>query len=175
MSFYSDVNTEPKRPNRFLLYLNGIDTYNIKSVDKPSQATSVVEHKFGQHTFKWPGSVKWNDIKVSLVDAVNPSSTVRLVNALIQAGYKPPTSYENSLSFLSKAKTVIAIGTPKIVQLDADANQLEEWTLKNAFIIDSNYGSLSYDDDNKLLDLSITIAYDYPIMVALDNPSSLLK
>lgn len=175
MSFYSDVNTEPKRPNRFLLYLTPIDTYVIKSVDKPSFSVSKAEHKFGQHTFKWPGSVTWEDINVSLIDAVNPDSTTKLVNALVAAGYKPPTSYSNSLTFLSKAKTVVAIGTPRIVQLDADQNQLEEWVLHNAFIVSAKFGNLSYDDGDKLLDISMTISFDYPTMTSFGQPASELK
>jgi hypothetical protein len=176
-TFYSDMFSEPKRSNRFRFYLNDIEVYEVKSVDKPKFSVATVEHKFGQHRFRWPSSVTWDDVSVTLVDATGPdgkgSALAKVANRLVAAGYLPPTSFANATTYMSKAKFVTAIGVPRIVQVDADGNPLEEWKLHNAFITNATFGTLNYDGD-EIMTISLTLAYDYATLDGT-NPASALK
>jgi hypothetical protein len=177
-TFYSDMFSEPKRSNRFLFYLNNIEVYEIKSVDKPKFSVATVEHKFGQHRWRWPSSVTWDDVSVTLIDATGldgkGSALSKLVNSIVAAGYLPPTSFENATTFMSKEKFVKAIGQPKIVQTEADGQTvLEEWVLHNAFITNASFGTLSYDGD-EIVSISLTLSYDYATLNGT-NPASTLK
>lgn len=176
-TFYSDMLSEPKRSNRFFLYLEGIDVFEVKSVDKPKFSVATVEHKFGQHRFRWPSSVTWDDVSVTLIDATGPdgngSALAKVANRLVEAGYKPPTSFDNATTYMSKAKMVNSFGQPKIVQFDADGNILEEWTLKNAFILNAGFGTLSYDGD-EIMTITLTFSYDYAVLNKTNPESTLL-
>lgn len=176
-TFYSDMFSEPKRSNRFLFYLNDIEVYEVKSVDKPKFNVATVEHKFGQHRFRWPSSVTWDDVSVTLVDATGPdgkgSALAKVANRLVEAGYRPPTSFANATTYMSKAKMVTAIGVPRIVQVDADGLPLEEWKLHNAFIINAGFGTLSYDGD-EIMTITLSLSYDYATLNGT-NPASKLN
>ncbi len=180
-TFYSDMLSEPKRSNRFLLYLgsegSALQPFVVKSVDKPKYSVGTVEHKFGQHRFRWPSSVTWEDVNVTLIDpagdSVSASTLAELTNILVKSGYVPPTSYDNALSFMTKAKSVTALGIPRIVQLDADANQIEEWRLHNAFITNATFGTLDYNSD-EIVSISLTLSYDFATLDGT-NPASNLK
>lgn len=160
MPFFSDVITEPKRLNRFEFHLDGIEHFVVESAAKPSFSVSEVKHSYKQHTFRWPGKTEWKPIQVTMVDPVQPDVAKTIVNKFVSSGYLPPTSKENAGKFLSKAKMVDSIGQPRIVQINADNEVLEAWTLHNAFIIDSNFGTLDYNQDG-LVKLQFTITYDY--------------
>lgn len=53
-----------------------------------------------------------------------------------------------------------AVDTPSIV---------EEWTLKNAFITDVNWGQLNYGEEG-LITIETTISYDYATYSGTPSP-----
>ena len=69
---------DPKRKFRWRVQIgdlveNGVVWY-AKTVDKPKmKIVGDAQHKFLGHTFKYPGSVTWEDITVVLVDPAEGS------------------------------------------------------------------------------------------------------
>ena len=167
---------DPKRNFRFKIEFQGIASpqggpalWYAKTASKPSFAISAAEHKYLNHTFYYPGSVSWNDITVTMVDPVEPDMTATMSAIIEAAGYSPPTD-ATSLDSMSKAKSVNALGTVIITQIDSDGKDLETWTLWNAFITDLKFGdTLAYGDEN-LTELSVTLKYDWA-RVETANPS----
>jgi hypothetical protein len=51
----------------------------------------------------------------------------------------------------------------KIVQLNAEGNAVETWTLVNSFIKSTNFGQLDYSSD-ELVKLELVIVYDYALL-----------
>lgn len=169
-SFWNSSLVEPKRKNRWKFLLpsaNGgvITEWMVKDVKKPSMSIAAVEHKFGQHTFKWPGNAKWDETSFTVVDPAFDSldAARTLINKLVAAGYKTPTGIDNALTFMTKAKALAAIGTPQIIQLGSDnlVPPLEVWTLHNAFITKMDFGELNYEGDGDLVTVSLSLTYDY--------------
>lgn len=157
---------DPKRNFRFKVEFQGIQGPNgpmlwfAKTAAKPSFAIAAAEHKYLNHTFYYPGSVTWNDITVTMVDPSDPDMTATMAAIVQGGGYSPPTN-PDSLATMSKASAVNALGNVIITQLDAEGNELEAWTLWNAFITDLKFGdTLAYGDDN-LTELSVTLKYDW--------------
>jgi len=70
------------------------------------------EHKFMGHTFKFPGSVKWEEITLTLVDPGTPDVAQKTLKILSDAGYVfPEETYETvSMKTMNKAKAVAAVG-----------------------------------------------------------------
>ncbi len=162
MTFWANSKSAPKRNYRFVMSIAGIDgarnQWIIKKTDKPRATVGEAQHQYLNHTFYYPGRVTWEPLAVTLVDPVEPNAAGLLAQMLKNHGYDKPTSTDTSS--VSKAKSVAAVGTVTISQLDAEGKVKEEWTLHNAFIKDINWGTLDYESDD-LTNLELTLRYDY--------------
>ena len=178
----ADQAFQPKRKFRFLMTFSnlGLETqYMVTKTSKPSfELTGPTEHRVLNHTFKFPGIIKWNDINVSFVDAIEPNIGSKFYNVLRNMGYLNPTDFNNLAAGISKQQAKAALGEIVIKQLDAGGFEVggrgdvaptaaivgtkyyEEWTLKNAFLKSVNYGDLAYEDEG-LVNVEIGVTYDY--------------
>lgn len=160
MGFWSDATGyEPKRAYRWVLDVNGVPTYTIKKVSKPSFTITESTHQFLNHTFYYPGRVEWNTISFTLVDPINPDTSELLLSKINQAGYSKPVN-DLSLATMSKDKSLAALGTMRISQLDADGNVVEEWAIENGWIKDVKFGELDYSSDD-MVEIEVEVRYDY--------------
>ena len=179
MPFWTAVGSEPKRSFRYLFYLQGAgrgpQPYVVQTVKKPSfTIDGQVQAKYIQHTFKYPGRVMWQDVTVTIIDprgAVgNQSEDAALIldTILETSGYSRPKDVPTGLGgaadatnrSISKANAVTAIGNPKLNEIDANGVSINEWTLKNAYLSNVDFGQLSYNEDS-LVTYTLTVAYDY--------------
>ena len=156
---------DPKRKFRFKVLFGGTENEVIwwaKSVDKPKMTVDPTEHKFMGHTFKFPGSVKWEDIVLTLVDPGAPDVAQKTLKILSDAGYVfPEETYETvSMKTMNKAKAVAAVGEFQIIQLDGGGRAVETWALRNAFLASVQFSDLSYESD-ELSDITLTVMYDW--------------
>jgi len=179
MTFWQDPNLEPKRQYKFILSIpggsstQGLREFLVKKVGKPAWTITETEHKFLNHTFFYPGNVKWNTIDLKMVDPAGDPDVAATLAAMISAsGYSPPTdSTTESFTSISKAKAAGALGTIIISQIDSNGLPIEKWTLINSFATKVDFGGeLSYGEE-KLTEYSMTIQYDWARVETLE-PSS---
>jgi len=159
--FWSNVNADPKRQFRFTLNIGNIPVWTVKTATKPKSNVSIVEHSFINHTFKYPGRVTWDNITVTLVDPVDPDLAMSMLNALRDSGYDYPTD-SNTRGSISKAQSVRdGLGSITLRQIDGDGRPVEEWFLKNPWIVSIDYGgTLDYTSD-AMNEITLEIAYDW--------------
>jgi hypothetical protein len=182
MPFWSDnfaENTElkdPKRQFRFKVEFTGISApqggsllWYAKSVNKPSFSVATSEHQYLNHTFYYPGTVTWDPISMTLVDPRDPDMSATLSDIVNLSGYNPPSN-PNSLGTMSKAKSAGALGAVYISQIDGDGNEIEKWTLWNAFITTVKYGDMAYGNDD-LVEMTLEIRYDWARLQTPGGPS----
>ena len=173
---------DPKRKFRFQVSFNNITDPNgngsvlwyAKTVSKPSFQVATTEHKYLNHTFFYPGSVTWQDVSLTIVDPDNPDMSLTLARILEQSGYVIPGNAidPESLASLSKGASVGALGQVTVVQLDALGNEIERWTLWNAFITEVKFGDLEYGSDD-LLQLDLVLKYDWARIESAAGQSAL--
>ena len=181
MPFFSDGfagGFEPKRPFRFTVNFSAIPniTFMAKTCGKPSYKIESTKHSFLNHEFKFPQIVKWDDIKISFVDAMEPNVGTKFYNALLNAGYFAPIDEKSAATGLTKVQSVDSIGTVTIRQLDGGGVNVtdildskvplntryhEEWVLKNAWITDVKFGDLDYSKQTELVTIDVGLAYDW--------------
>ena len=184
-TFFSpaDQGFQPKRKFRFLVNFSnlGADSiYMVTKAAKPSfELSNSTEHRILNHTFKYPGIVKWTDIDITLLDAFEPNIGSKFYNVLRNMGYIQPKNQDNLAAGITKSQAQATLGDVVIKQLDAggttvdgfgdgtaDVNTAsntkyyEEWTLKNAFLKSVKFGDLAYDDEG-LVTIDIGISYDF--------------
>lgn len=158
---------DPKRSYRFILYLNEIPSYFVKSTGVPSLTIGDGgTHKFLGHEFKFPGGVKWEgDITVKLVDTIDYNMAQKFMDHVRKAGYVYPSNFsESSTNAEYFRKTISKAKFPfkqiKIQRLNSDGQTFETWVLNNPWISKVDFGTASYDDE-KLLEVSVTFKYDW--------------
>jgi|6_EtaG_2_1085325.scaffolds.fasta_scaffold08146_2 hypothetical protein len=164
-NFWSVASTEPKRSFRWVFSLgqgtdNQIESYFVKSVKKPSFTINEIEHQFVAHRFYYPSRVTWNTCELTFVDPVQPDTSAILANIFVDAGYRSPITQDIAEFSLSKGKFADKIGQPIITALDAEGEDIEAWTLWNAWITALDFGQLDYNTD-ELVVISMTLRYDY--------------
>ena len=169
--FWSNVNTDPKRRFRFILAIGSIPVWTVKTAVKPKANISTVEHQFINHTFKYPGRVTWDNISVTLVDPVEPDMAYTFLDKLRKSGYQYPTT-SNVRGSISKEKSVMdGLGGISIQQINADGIVIEEWFLKNPWLVSVDFGgNLDYTAD-EMNEITIEVAYDWAEMKIHQNPA----
>ena len=180
MAFFNQIGNggfEPKRQFRFLVVFPTMSdlTFMAKTASKPQYSLEATEHNVLNHVFKFPGVVKWEDIDVTLIDAVDPNTGSKFWNALKNSGYLPPKTPNELVRGVTKVSSHAALGNVKIQQLDGGLvvpaagesfdpvisnNIVDEWTLNNAFIKNVEFGSLDYGSED-LVEIQVGLVYDF--------------
>jgi len=167
--FWAQTESQPKRQHRFMMSLGktGIPQWVITQVSRPSMEISTTEHQYMNHTFKFPGRAKWNNISVTLRDPLQPDASSLLYGIIKAAGYSPPTgdpTETKEMKTFTKSSFATAIGGQiQIHALDASGKVKETWTLHNPMFVSVNWGEFNYSSE-ELLDITLDIAYDYAVI-----------
>lgn len=159
MAFWSNPATEPKRQYRFLI-TNGNEESNwywVKSAQTPSFDINEGVYLLGNHKHKYPGTVSWNDISITIVDDSNRIK--ELYDLLIEGGYYPDASEIDGMRKVNMTRNFVNGADFQIVLLKADGTASDTWTLKNPWVKSANFGQLDYSSDD-LLSIDLTICYD---------------
>jgi len=177
---------QPKRKFRFVVEFPNFEsetTYMVTKCKKPSfDMQGDTEHRVLNHSFKFPGIIKWNDIELSFIDALDPNVGSKFYSVLKNMGYVNPTRLENLHAGITKTSAQAALGEIRILHLDAGApivsgftdgenpnpgdvlptsvKWIEEWKLHNAYIKSVAWGDLAYDSD-EIITIDLGITYDW--------------
>ena len=145
---------EPKLNNRFIMEIDGIPAYLIKTVARPSiQFESVtLDHINVKRYVK--GKATWQPITVTLYDPIVPSGA-QAVMEWVRLHHESVTGRDGYSDFYKKDLTFNVLGPV--------GDKVEEWTLKGAFITEANFSDLNYSE-NTPAEVSLTLQYDYAIL-----------
>jgi hypothetical protein len=163
MAFWTDSGLQPTRKYKFLLSSDGPGSsmgnwWWAKTVSKPSYEINQNSYQLGNHKFKYPGVLTWNDVEVTIADV--GSKTKDLYTNLNKMGYSIPTSNSTGIA-KDRPGTIKEV---IIRQVSDSGETVEEWTLYNVLITRLDFGNLSYEDDG-LVELSFNLTYDYAKLI----------
>ena len=149
------VKWHPKTKRQFLLAIEGIDSFLIKTAARPTYTTEEVAIPWINSTRYIAGKTTFGTLAVTLHDAIAPSGAqqvmewIRLCFESVsgRAGYSDFYKRDIELKMLDPVGTVV-----------------EHWSIKGAFITESNFGDLTYEgSDNS--EISLTIRFDAAVQV----------
>lgn len=145
---------EPKVQNRFIMEIDGIPAYMIKTAQRPQiQFDEVVlEHMNVQRYVKGKG--KWQPLQITLYDPVVPSAA-QAVMEWIRLGHESVTGRDGYSDFYKKNVTFQLLGPVGDV--------VEKWDLKGAYIQSANFGDLDWSVSEPV-DITCTLRYDYAVL-----------
>ena len=150
--FYT--NFEPKLANRFIMEIDGIPSFMIKTANRPKIESEVVELDHINLKRKIKGKSNWTDITITLYDPIVPSGA-QSVMEWIRSGHESITGRDGYADFYKKNIDFYMLGPV--------GDKIEQWTLKGAFILSANFGELDWSSNDPLM-IELTLSYDYAIL-----------
>jgi len=166
MAFWSGkANNEPRRNFKFLLRVEDIKTWVVKGVNLPTITVGESTHHFLNHRFYFPGTIEYNTISFTVVDAIDENISKNIISNFVRSGYNTPESDTvATTALLTKAASVDALGAVTIEQLGSGVNGEKGkigFKLTNAWVKNIEFGqSLSYDNED-LSEIKVELRYDF--------------
>lgn len=173
-TFWSSINNEPKRKYKYVVEWGDVPWFVVSKTDLPKYTNGETEVNALNHTFYYPGRIKWETITMEITDSESLNSAKTLQKKLIQSGYAFPKN-ANQFQTISKKSAVEALGQLVLKEITGGgapgtsqgglvsepARVIGEWTFKNAWIKESdNGGSKEYASDD-VQKITLTVRYDW--------------
>ena len=145
---------EPKVTNRFIMYIDGIPSYMVKSVASPSFTDGVIKLDHINTYRKIRGKREWQNMTLSLYDPITPSGA-QAVMEWARLGYESVTGRAGYSDFYKKDVTLNMLGPVGDI--------VGEWIIKGAFVVSSNFGSYNWSTD-EAISVELTLAMDFCVL-----------
>lgn len=145
---------EPKTPNRFIFYVDGIPAYLINKAKSPSFDAGEITLDHINVYRKVKGKVKWNDVTLSLYDPIAPSGA-QAVMEWFRLSHESVTGRDGYSDFYKKDCSMSVLGPVGDV--------VSEWILKGAFIKAADFGDYDWSTGDAAVNINLTLTLDYAI------------
>ena len=145
---------EPKLNNRFIMEIDGIPAFLVKTMARPSVQfeTVTLDHINVKRYVK--GKATWQPISITLYDPIVPSGAQSVIE-WVRLHHESVTGRDGYSDFYKKDVTFNMLGPV--------GDKVEEWTLKGAYIQQANFGTIDWSV-NEPADITLTLQYDYAIL-----------
>ena len=150
--FYT--NFEPKMKNRYIMEIDGIASYLIKTANRPSISFEVVTLDHINVKRKLKGKGEWQDIEIALYDPIVPSGAQQVME-WVRTSHESITGRDGYADFYKKDIDIYMLGPV--------GDKIENWKLKGAFINNAVFNDLDWAS-NDPSDITLTLSYDYAIL-----------
>ena len=145
---------EPKLKNRFMMIIDGVPAYMIKTASRPQITFEEVElnHLNVKRFVKGKGT--WQQLGITLYDPIVPSAAQTIME-WIRLGHESVTGRDGYSDFYKKDITFRLLGPVGDI--------VEEWSLKGAWIQDANFGEFDFQSSDPA-EITVNLRYDYAIL-----------
>jgi hypothetical protein len=150
--FYT--NFEPKLQNRFIMEIDGIPSFMVKSANRPKIESEVVELDHINLKRKIKGKSNWTDITITMYDPIVPSGA-QSVMEWVRTSHESITGRDGYADFYKKNIDFYALGPV--------GDKVEQWKLVGAFISNAEFGDFNWNTSDPV-EITLTITYDYAIL-----------
>jgi len=150
--FYT--NFEPKMKNRYIMEIDGIESYLIKASNRPQIQFETITLDHINIKRKLQGKGEWQDFDITLYDPIVPSGAQQVME-WVRLGHESITGRKGYADFYKKDIDFYMLGPV--------GDKIEQWKIKGAFPSAVNFNDLSFDS-NDPAEITVTISYDYAIL-----------
>ena len=142
---------EPKRGYRWVLAIEGIDSFLVMGTKRPDATIQSTDIKFiNSYRNISSGKIVWGDISVELHDPIAPSGAQQVMEWL-RTHYESVSGRAGYADFYKRDL--------QLKMLDPIGTVVELWDIKGALIKSATFGSLNYAGDD-MMKISLTLAVD---------------
>ena len=148
-------NYEPKRKNRWVLGINGIDAFTAKLAARPEVSFEETVVDFINQKRYYSGKGTWSPISVTLYDPIVPSAAQKVMewirldweNLTGRMGYKAFYTKNINLNLLDPAGAIV-----------------ESWELQATWVQSANFGDLDYSSSD-VAEIALTLRFDQAVLL----------
>ena len=138
---------EPKRKNRWIFAIEGIDAFLIKTASRPTYSTQETTISFINSTRYLAGKTTFDTLSVTLHDPIAPSGAQQVME-WIRTHFESVSGRAGYADFYKR--------DCQLKMLDPVGTVVELWDIKGAFLTSANFGTLDYgNEETMMIDLSI--------------------
>ena len=145
---------EPKLKNRYVMGIEGIPAYLIKTANRPSITFEEVELNHMNVKRFVKGKATWETVEFTLYDPVVPAAA-QSVMEWVRLSHESVTGRDGYSDFYKKDVDVQILGPVGDI--------IEQWKLKGAWIQSANFNDLDFASSDPI-DIELTLRYDYAIL-----------
>ena len=145
---------EPKRKNRWVLMVEGIDAYIVKTAKRPTVTTEPVEIPFINSRRWLAGLTKYGTMEITLHDPIAPSGAQQVME-WIRLHFESVSGRSGYADFYKR--------DIQLKLLDPVGTVVELWDCKGAMINEASFGELTYEDGG-MAEISLTIQADQYVL-----------
>ena len=145
---------EPKLKNRFIMQIDGINAYLIKTMNRPQIDSDEVILEHMNVTRYVKGKSRWQPLEITLYDPIVPSASQQVIE-WIRLHHESVTGRDGYSDFYKKNITFNLVGPVGDI--------VEEWELVGAYIATANFGELDFTASEPV-DITLTLRYDYAVL-----------
>ena len=142
---------EPKRQYRWILALEGIDSFLIKTVARPSITLAQDTIQYINSYRKIGGKLSFGDLSITLHDPIAPSGAQQVME-WIRTHYESVSGRAGYIDFYKR--------DIQIKMLDPVGTVIELWDIKGALIQNAGFGNLDYGGGEDPMTISLTLEFD---------------
>ena len=145
---------EPKYQHKFILSIDDIPGFLIKTSAKPSLTNGEVVLDHINVKRKLKGKSSWNSIAITMYDAIMPSGA-QAVMQWVRLHHESATGRDGYASMYKK--------DIRLISLSPIGEIIEEWQIKGAYLSEVNFGSLDWSAEDVVM-IDATLNYDWALL-----------
>ena len=146
---------EPKTKNRFIMDIEGIPAYFVKTMNRPQITFEEIELNHINVKRQLKGKGVWEPLEITLYDPIVPSGA-QAVMEWVRLHHESTTGRDGYADFYKKDITFNMLGPI--------GDRVEQWKLVGAFIQTANFNDLDFANGTDVADINLTLRYDYAIL-----------
>lgn len=156
MAEFLDINRmlantyQPKQKHLFVLEMDGVDSFVVSAVTKPSITQETVQLDYINVKRYITGKRTYSPITITVHDPIAPSAAQK-VNEWLNLHVNYATGRAGYSSVIKKNFSLKSLGP--------DGTVVEKWNIIGALITETNFGSLEYSS-SELVDVVFTVQPD---------------
>ena len=151
--FYT--NFDPLMKNHFIMEIDGIPSYLIKTAALPSITFEEVVLDHINLKRKLKGKGEWQTIDITMYNPITPSGQ-QAVMEWVRLSHESLTGRDGYSAQYKKDLD--------IYQLGPIGDKVAQWKLKGAWISSFNAGDVDWASGADVVEISVTLTYDYAIL-----------
>ena len=143
------LRSTPKLKFRFIINIDNIDVFMLKSAARPQATITEVMVPFMNVTRKYAGKVEWPVLPITIIDYIAPSSAQKVWEKL-RLVFDPVTGTSSYAEMYYEDIALKGVGPAGDI--------VEKWVLNDVFFSEINFGDLAYDSEEPM-DITCNLSY----------------
>ena len=141
---------EPKRQFRWVLAIEGIDAFIVKTASRPNVSIEEIENPYINHKRYVAGKASFETLSVTLHDPIAPSGAQQVME-WVRTHFESVSGRAGYADFYKR--------DIQLKMLDPIGTVVELWDIKGGFLTAADFGSLDYGTSEPT-EISLTIRFD---------------